>query len=214
MKPSFTISLLRFSLVLALIVLSAKQSFAQKDQANIVEVSGLVMNADSTETVFGVHIYDVRRGRGTVSDYRGWFSHAFYAGDTVIFSAIGFTNRTIVIPDDVGDKYTIIMALNEEITQLADVEINPFPSEEMFKEAILAMSLTDEQQSVLDNFQPDVVQRLMLTMPIEGSPDMNYRYLMDQQYNQLRYSSGPRTNPLLNPFAWAQFINSLKRKKK
>lgn len=187
---------------------------AQDEQANIVQLSGLVMNSDSTETIYGVHIYDIIRGRGTISDYRGWFSRAFYAGDTIVFSAIGFKNRTFVVPDHVGDKYTLIISLEEEVTQLPDVEINPFPTEELFKEAILAMSLSDEQQSVLDNFEPEVVQRLVLTMPIEGSADMNYRYLMNQQYNNLQYSSGPRTNPLLNPFAWAQFINSLKRKKK
>lgn len=82
------------------------------------------------------------------------------------------------------------------------------------QEAILAMNLTEDQENVLNSFQPDVVQNLVRNMSIEGSPGMNYRYMMNQQFVNLRQQAGPQTNPLLNPFAWAQFINSLKRKKK
>jgi len=66
----------------------------------------------------------------------------------------------------------------------------------------------------LRNFEPDVIQELVKTLPIEGSPDLNYRYILNQQFQNLQYSSGPRTNTLLNPFAWGQFIKSLKKKKK
>lgn len=169
------------------------------------------MSVDTTQSIFGVHIFDAVRGRGTVSDYRGWFSKAFYAGDTIIFSAVGFKNRSIIVPSSEGDRFTIVVTLEEEITQLADVEINPFPSEELFKEAFLAMNLNEDQQNVLNSYDPEFVQRLVRTMPLEGSSEMNYRYLMDQQFNNL--NTGPRTNPLLNPFAWAQFIKTLKKKK-
>jgi len=199
--------------ILVLLVCLSSNSKAQTiQQLHVVQVSGLVMNADSTMTIPGVHIYD-QRGRGIPTDFKGWFSKAFVAGDTLTISAIGFENRKVVVPDSVGDRVTVIFALKEEVTQLADVEINPFPSEELFKEAILAMNLTDEQQNVMNNYEPEIIQELVRTMPLEGSPSMNYRYMMNQQFQNLQYSSGPRTNPLLNPFAWAQFINSLKRKK-
>lgn len=197
---------------MALCFASGKSLNAQEKE-KIVQLSGLMMNGDSTQTIFGVHIFEASRGRGTISDYRGWFSKAFYVGDTIIFSAIGFKNRSFVIPDPGTDKLTLVVALEDEITQLADVEVNPFPTEELFKEAILAMNLNEDQQNVLNSYDPEFVQRMVLTMPLEGSSDMNYRYLMNQQYNNLQFNSGPRTNPLLNPFAWAQFINTLKKKK-
>lgn len=192
-----------------------EQAYAQSgNKEQIVQVSGLVMTADSTNVVRGVNIYNIHNGRGTYSDIQGWFSYPFIAGDTVLFSAIGYKNRQIIIPGDVGDRFTIIMALEEEITQLADVEINPFPTEDIFKEAIMAMNLSDEQENVLRSFEPAVVQEMIRTMPIEGSADLNYRYMMNQQFQNLQLNSGPRTNPLLNPFAWSQFIKSLKKKKK
>lgn len=200
-------------MMVALLFCISQKATAQSNK-KIVQVSGLVMNGDSTQTLFNVHIFNIQTGRGTTSDFRGWFSKAFYAGDAVIFSAIGYKNRTILIPDDVGDTYTILMALEDDITQLADVEVNPFPTEELFKEAFLAMNLNDQQESVLDAFSRDNVQRMVVEMPLGGSPDANFRYMMNQQYNQQIYRSGPTSNPLLNPFAWANFIKSLKKKDK
>lgn len=202
-----------FTLTLMLLAFISYEAKAQeKTDLHVVQVSGLVMNGDSTMTIPGVHIYD-QRGRGIPTDFKGWFSKAFVAGDTLTISAIGFKNRKVMVPDSVGDRVTVIFALEDEVTQLADVEVNPFPTEDLFKEAILAMSLTDQQETVLGDFEPAIIQQLVRTMPLEGSSSMNYRYMMNQQFQNLQNNQGPRTNPLLNPFAWAQFINSLKKKK-
>lgn len=212
LKPFFKTAKTLALLLTLMAFFSVKAQAQDREQLQVVQVSGLVMNGDSTRTIAGVHIYD-QRGRGIPTDFKGWFSKAFIAGDTLTISAIGYTNRKVVVPDSVGDRATVIFALEEEITQLADVEVNPFPTEDLFKEAILAMNLTDEQQTVLNNYEPEIIQELVRTMPLEGSSSMNYRYMMNQQFQNLQNSSGPRTNPLLNPFAWAQFINSLKKKK-
>ena len=215
MKSILKRFIIKSSLFVLLVWASISSLEAQtQDDLHIVQVSGLVMNSDSSATVYGVHIYDPTTGRGTTTDYRGWFSKAFLAGDTVIFSAIGFETSRLVIPSDEGSRYTIILPLKESVTQLADVEVNPFPTEELFKEAILAMNLSEDQENVLRNYSTEAVTNMVRTMPIEGSPDMNYRYLMNQQFYNLQNAAGPRANPLLNPFAWAQFINSIKKKKK
>lgn len=207
-------SLIKYCLAGMVMFVLSMDLRAQDQDLHIVQLSGLVMNQDSTETVFGVHIYDPNRGRGTTSDYRGWFSKAFLAGDSIVFSAVGYKTKRVVVPDSVGDRWTLVVALQEDVTQLAEVEINPFPTEEIFKEAFMAMNLTQDQQTVAQSYDPAIVQELVRTMPIEGSADLNYRYVLNQQFYNLRNSAGPQANPLLNPFAWAQFINSLKRKKK
>ena len=184
----------------------------EKENLHIVQVSGLIMNQDSSYTIPGVHIYEPRRGRGTVSDFKGWFSKAFVAGDTLIVSAVNFKNQRIVVPDSVGDRHTLIVALEEEITQLEDVEISPFPTEEIFKEAILAMNLNQDQRTVLEDFEPEIIRQLVQSLPMGASPEMNYRFMMNRQFTELQNRSGPQVNPLLNPFAWAKFIQSLKKK--
>lgn len=185
----------------------------QEEEPQIVQLSGMIMDSDSVQRIPFVNIYNPRTGRGTFSNLDGWFSHPFFAGDEVVFSVIGFKNKAIKIPENTGDSFTVVITLEEEITELDAVEINPFPTEEIFKEAIMAMNLSEDQESVLRNFEPAVVQELIRTMPIEGSADLNYRYMMNQQFYNLQNSAGPRTNPLLNPFAWSQFIKSLKKKK-
>ncbi len=185
-----------------------------KKELHIVQVSGLVMNADSTQTIPGVHVFNKRSGRGDITDYKGWISKAFLAGDVLIISAIGFVNREVVVPDDVGDRWTAIFAMEEDAIDLGEVEVNPFPSEELFKEAILAMNLNQDQQNVINSFAPEVIQELIRSTPLNASPSANYRFMQNQQFVNLQNSAGPRANPLLNPFAWSQFINSLKRKKK
>ncbi len=185
-----------------------------KEELHIVQVSGLVMNADSTQTIPGVHVFNKRSGRGDITDYKGWISKAFLAGDVLIISAIGFVNREVVVPDDVGDRWTAIFAMEEDAIDLGEVEVNPFPSEELFKEAILAMNLNQDQQNLINSFAPEVIQELIRSTPLNASPSANYRFMQNQQFVNLQNSAGPRANPLLNPFAWSQFINSLKRKKK
>ena len=118
-----------------------------KEELHIVQVSGLVMNADSTQTIPGVHVFNKRSGRGDITDYKGWISKAFLAGDVLIISAIGFVNREVVVPDDVGDRWTAIFAMEEDAIDLGEVEVNPFPSEELFKEAILAMNLNQDNRT-------------------------------------------------------------------
>ena len=207
--------LTQYMIVMLLAMALSSEAVAQTNPGErIIQVSGLVMTADSSDVIRGMNIFNPYNGRGTYSDIKGWFSWPFLAGDTILFSAIGFKNRQIIIPEDAPEKYTIIMAMEEEVVNLPDVEISPFPTEEIFKEAILAMNLNEDQENVLRSFEPAVVQEMVRTMPIEGSPDLNYRYMMNLQFDNLRQRTGPRANPLLNPFAWARFIKSLKKKKK
>ena len=207
--------LTQYITVMLLAMALSSEAVAQTNPGErIIQVSGLVMTADSSDVIRGMNIFNPYNGRGTYSDIKGWFSWPFLAGDTILFSAIGFKNRQIIIPEDAPEQYTLIMAMEEEVINLPDVEINPFPTEEIFKEAILAMNLNEDQENVLRSFEPAVVQEMVRTMPIGGSPDLNYRYMMNLQFDNLQQRTGPRANPLLNPFAWASFIKSLKKKKK
>lgn len=196
----------------ALSVISFQTQAQEKENLHIVQVSGIVMNQASSYPISGVHIYEPRRGRGAISDYKGWFSKAFLAGDTLIVSAINFKNQRIVVPSNVGDRHTFIIELEEDIIQLEDVEVSPFPTEEIFKEAILAMNLTQDQRTVMEDFEPEVVRQLVQSLPMGASPEMNYRIMMNRQFIEMQNRSGPQVNPLLNPFAWARFIQSLKKK--
>ena len=189
-------------------------------QRQIIQFSGVVVEEDSTSTgLFGVHVYVPKAGRGTVTNQYGYFSLPVLEGDSVLISAVGFQKQHFIIPGDQGDSFTVLVELAVDTTVLSTIEIFPFPTEELFKEAILALNLPVDDRTQEDNLGEEVLARMAQSMPMDAS--MNYKYYMNQQFYQMhnRYSQQRFANPLLSPINWAQFIKSLrngdlKKKKK
>jgi hypothetical protein len=187
--------------------------FAQEDGRDVVQFSGVVVTSDSSMGIPGVHVYVPKGGRGTVTNPYGYFSFPVLEGDSVVFSSVGFNRTSVVIPRLDRDNYTIVVPMEEDTTYLENLDILPFPTEEMFKEAVLAMRLPNQGDiSNMDrNLDPAILAEIYRNMPMDGS--MNHRYFTMLEAEYLFDGSGPRPNPLLNPFAWAEFFRSLKRKK-
>lgn len=183
-----------------------------QDQKDIIQFSGVVVDEDSTSTgLFGVHVYVPKAGRGTVTNQYGYFSMPVLEGDSILISAVGYQKQSIIIPGGQGDSYTVLVELATDTTILSTVEIFPFPTEESFKEAILALNLPVDDQTQEDNLGQEVLERMAQTMPMDAS--QNYKYYMNQQFYELHNAYGQQrfNNPLLNPINWASFIKSLRR---
>ena len=187
---------------------------AQDKKRDVIQFSGVVVEQDSTSGLAGVHIYVPKGGRGTTTNPYGYFSFPVLEGDSVIIRAVGFKQKHLIIPKLDRDNYTIVIPMVEDTTYLENVDIMPFPSEDMFKEAILALhpSETPEMRNLASNMDPQLLSLMFRNMPMDGS--MNHRYFTQLQAEYLFDAYGPRTNQLLNPFAWAEFFKSLKKKKK
>lgn len=180
-------------------------------KSSIIQLSGLVLGEDSTAALSGANIYVPAAGRGTSTNLYGYFSLPVLAGDSVVISSIGYKKQYFIVPQDRKESLTIVVELQTDTTFLPAVEVFPFPTADMFKEAVLALQLPDQQQYdyMNQNLNADLLARMMEAMPMDGS--MNHRWFMDQQFNRIQYGSGPRPNPLLNPFAWGELIRSIKR---
>jgi hypothetical protein len=197
----------------AAFLLPALEASAQADKGDVIQFSGMIVTEDSTMAIPGVHVYVPKGGRGTTTNPYGYFSFPALEGDSVLMSAVGFKRKYIQLPEIEGDSYTVMIALEEDTTLLAEQIVRPLPSEEMFKEMVLAMrSPHAEALSNMDeNLNPATLAMIARNMPMDGS--MNHRYFVQTQSEYLFDGSGPRPNPLLNPFAWADFFKSLKKKK-
>lgn len=185
----------------------------QDEQKDVIQFSGVVTTQDTVSGILGAHIYVPKGGRGTTSNYYGYFSFPVLEGDSVVISVVGFQKRSVIIPELEEDSYTIIIAMAEDTTYLPELEILPFPTEEMFKEAVLAYRIPnqDDLNNLADNLDAMTLAEMARIMPMDGS--MNHRYFTQQQAIYLHDAYGPRPNQLLNPFAWAEFFKSLKKKK-
>ena len=182
-----------------------------QDQKEIVQFSGVVVDEDSTSTgMFGVHVYVPTAGRGTVTNRYGYFSLPVLVGDSVLISAIGYQKQHFIIPANQGDSYTVLVEMVTDTTVLSTVEIFPYPTEDLFKEAILALNLPVDDLSQADNLGQEVLARMAESMTMDAS--QNYKYYMNQQFYDLHnaYSQQRFNNPLLSPINWATFIKSLR----
>ncbi|WP_192348424.1 carboxypeptidase-like regulatory domain-containing protein [Algoriphagus sp. Y33] len=193
------------------IFFSSLEVKAQGEQEKkVIQLSGIILNADSTDAVAGVNIYVPKKGRGTSSGRFGYFSMPVLAGDSVVFSFIGLKKQTFKVPDTVeSDRISLILTMQVDEIALAEIEVMPYPTEEEFKQAIIALNVVDPMSISRANMSPEMLLRWAESMP--ASANENFRYFQQGQAIQNQDLYGPRTLRLLDPFAWGQFIRSIKR---
>ncbi len=209
MPVKITVLTLLFS-ALCLLIAGNKARAQDVPEQKVVQLSGIILNSDSTEAVPGVNIYVPKKGRGTSSNRFGYFSMPVVAGDSVVFSFIGLKRQALKVPEDIDeDKLSYILTMVEDEYALAEVEVTPYPTEEEFKNAVLALNIEEENPLNRGNLSPQLLLRYAEEMPASGNE--NFRQFTNQQMMQTMDRYGPRPLPLLNPFAWSQFIQSIKR---
>src|SRR5690554_339912 len=100
---------------------------AQDEQdRKVIQLSGIILNADSTDAVAGVNIYVPTKGRGTSSNRFGYFSMPVIEGDSVVFSFIGLERQHFKIPAAMEeDKVSLILTMMEDEYTLGEVEVLP-----------------------------------------------------------------------------------------
>jgi hypothetical protein len=196
--------------IFLLLTVFSHHAHAQGER-KVITFSGIVVEGDSAYGVPGVHVYVPKAGRGTVTDAVGFFSMPTLVGDTIIISAIGYDKYQLVIPRREDNGYSVLIDLKSNTTFLDPVTIFPYPSEEIFKEAFLALQLPDQQKydNMERNLNREQLMRMSAAMPMDGS--LNYKNYMNQSINTMANRNFATTIPLLDPFAWARFIQSVKR---
>lgn len=184
---------------------------AQDGDKKIIQFTGVVFAPDSSSVIPGVHVFLPKSGRGTTTNPYGFFSMPVMAGDSIIFSAVGFKRQYYIVPPHDKDySLKILITMEEDVTFLSEVEVFPYPTEAMFKEAVLALEMPNQRQ--LNNMNAwlsqDYMNEAYLNVP--ASANQNHQYFMQMQMQAIRNRYQAPSSNLLNPFAWAKFINSLK----
>lgn len=196
--------------VLVIICLfSAMDTYAQQPK-RVIQLSGVTMDT-TTGPVPYVNVYVPAAGRGVRTNGVGFFSLPVLAGDSVIISAVGYQRQYIVVPTDAPEYLTIFVNMVEDVTYLREIEILAYPTEEVFKEAVLALNLPAEEIDE-KNLNAELLALMLKTTPMNGP--LNQRYSLNQWAASQNDKFMPVTNPFLNPFNWVKFFNDLKRNKK
>ncbi|HEX8548096.1 MAG TPA: carboxypeptidase-like regulatory domain-containing protein [Cytophagaceae bacterium] len=198
--------ILLIAIVSSLLLSSTSNAQTQK---KVIQLSGLVVGGDSAYGVPGVYLYVPKAGRGTASNYLGYFSLPVLVGDSLLVKAIGFKEKQFVIPD-AQEKLSVVIELSEDTSYMPSVEVFPWPTEKLFKEAFLSLTLPEQERDYMrQNLNDKVMARMLYNLPDDGS--QNHRYYIQQQQQRADGRYMYPTLSLLNPFAWNRFIRSAKK---
>jgi hypothetical protein len=196
--------------LLLLVCLSTSLLKAQSLDNNLVQISGVVLTSDSLRHVSFANIIAKNSRHGTISDYFGYFSFVAQKGDTIQFSALGFRKAYFVIPDTLtSNKYSLIKIMEAEIYELDEAIIFPWPSREQFKQAFLNLKIPDDDLAIANkNLSKEEMMRLYYAVGMDEG--MNYKNYIKGQTDQLYYAGQLPPQNILNPIAWAKFIQAWK----
>lgn len=201
--------------ILVLIILAAVIGFSAEAQTSkrIIQLSGVIISSDTTVGPLpGVHIYVPKAGRGTTSNRTGFFSMPVLVGDSVVISSVGYVRQSLIVPNYHSEFMTIVIEMVQDVIYLKEVTITEFPTEEVFKQAVLALNVPFDNGVDPRQMNAELMALMMKTTPMDGA--QNYKYYMDQYANSVSDRFQPRVNPLLNPFNWARFFRDLKQNRK
>jgi len=202
-----------FLLLLVLWIIPSMELDGQRRRSpddSLVQFSGVVRDLQH-QPLPHVNIIILNERRGTTSDQRGMFSFVVRPNDTILFSHMGHKATIHVIPDSIGgQQYPADIFMVSDTFHLAEVRIYPWKTYQEFKEAFLALELPDDdEQRAYHNIAP--IKTQIKVNEMGTTPNVNFREVMKQQYNQL-YSAGQYPYyTIFDPLRWARFFESLRR---
>jgi UDP-N-acetylglucosamine transferase subunit ALG13 len=180
----------------------------------IVQFSGIIYNADSNVVVPYVSVTNLSDKKKVVSaNHQGYFSFVAHAGDTIVFSSIGYNREAIIIPPNITDKkYTVIIKMKAQIINLPMVRVLPWASIDDFNRVFMSMKFADDDLEIArKNVARTSILAAAKTLPRDGM-EMN---AVNFQNNHIALSNKNMNmqgaNQLMNPFAWGALIQQIMR---
>jgi len=77
----------------ALLLLFSFMLAGQTNRPSLIQFSGVVMSSDSLRAIPYTTVYNLRNGRGSITNFQGFFSLVAEPGDSIQFSCVGFKTR-------------------------------------------------------------------------------------------------------------------------
>jgi hypothetical protein len=204
---------LPYFLFVALIFFSL-QTFAQNTPSrrdSVVQLYGVVMSADSLRGLDATSVIVEGKGRGTITNDQGVFSIAVLKGDKVRFSSVGFKDKTITIPDTLkSNQYSVIQLLVNDTAYLPATILKPRPTRAQFERDFVNTEVPADAIEIARKNNDEATRRaLLMSLPSDGREA--YSAQVRQQAARSYYSGQQPPMNILNPAAWAEFIQAWKR---
>ncbi|HEY0177065.1 MAG TPA: hypothetical protein VGC08_11850 [Pedobacter sp.] len=186
--------------------------FAQQQPAGkkLVQFSGIITDVDSNFVVPYVTITNKSNQEQRYgANYKGYFSFVAHPGDTLVYNAIGYTDKIITIPLNVKEaKYTAMVKMKSEIVYLPAVHIYPWATIEEFTKDFMAMKIADDDMEIArKNLSGGSINSMIRSLPKDAGEISSGNFRIDQE-RELNKNL-VQGNPLLNPFAWGKLMQQI-----
>ena len=201
----------KFTYTIAVLILLSPCIYSQTHEKDrLVQVSGIITD-ESFKAVPGVSVISRKLRKGTVSERTGIYSITSTPGDTIYFRALGFKRYHTIIPESFEEKHCKVdIALAIDTISIAEITILPWKS---YHEFIKDLTKERPVDPIIENMN-DNIASIYVAMQnqtgIQVSPEAGYRYAMEQNFSAMSTKNQYPINNLLNPFAWAKFVNGIK----
>lgn len=176
---------------------------------NLIDLSGTVKNSYN-EFLAGVKIKIKNKQKITITDDRGMFNMIAEKRDSVIMTYPGYKKGYIYISDtNHSSFYSVDFILFPDTIVIDAVTLLPWKTYEDFKQAFLSNVPADnkDKENAIQNIALIQSQIWLYNNP---DPNLNYKQVIQQQFDKSSHLGMAPTWSILNPFAWADFIKSIK----
>jgi hypothetical protein len=174
------------------------------------QVSGIITDEENN-VLPNVGVISLKLRRGTLSEKTGIFSITSTPGDTIFFRALGFKKKLVILPRDFeGRHFNLDIALSLDTIPIDNVVVLPWKS---YSDFIKDMSKPSPLEPEIENMNRNIAsiaEAVANTKGVRITPEAGYRYAMEQNFRMTSTRNQYPVNNLLNPFAWAKFINGIK----
>lgn len=182
-------------------------------EKKIIQFTGIITDIDSHHPVPYVSIVNLSyKNQLFTANHQGFFSFVAHEGDTIQLSSVGYRSAQVIIPKTTDDKYTALIKMTPDVISLPAVHLLPWASVEEFNIAFMNLNVaSDDLLIAKENLSRQNLIEMSKTIPM--SPEEMQTFNSNQAHISLsnRNTNQRGANPLLNPFAWGQFINQIKQ---
>lgn len=88
------------------------------------EIEGRVFSKDGD--VAAIHVSNISKNRGTITDANGFFDISVKLNDTLVFSAVQFKRKEVIVSLEILENKKLQVFLEETLTQLNEVVVTPY----------------------------------------------------------------------------------------
>jgi CarboxypepD_reg-like domain len=201
-------------LILYILLLAAPYAVhAQFDKLrdSVVQLYGVIMTSDSLKAIPAVSVVVKNRNQGTYSSDQGVFSIVVLKGDEIEFTSVGYKPINVKITDTFhGNQYSVILLMVNDAQYLPATIIKARPTREQFERDFVNTRVPDDDIEIARQ-NNSAAKRAILSRSIPANASEAASTYLRQGAQKYYYQGQTPPQNILNPLAWADFIQAWKR---